>query len=372
MARLPTDVRLVTSDMPNAPTAANQDEVLNMLKVVLSEGFDEKTATSLVVSGNIATLTCAGHGRQRTEVIRISGCDDEALNGDHRVATVTDNSFTFELVGVGDGAKVGDIKFRVAPIGWRVKFESTSPKGLMFESPNPKASLCQYVLEATSGDWFKGVICAGSTSFSQREEEVFLKQNGYLNVKNKPNRKWIVFGDDMFVYIFLSFDYHYPNDQYWCSLFFGDYISVQTNNRYIGCFSLPFYNTNYNNIINIGSSNNHYFEKLRAFNGLKGGVSINTNQTSSGFSSDYDFPNPIDFSLILQGNKPLKENNTFIGTMPGLFFCPQNISGYYSSKIQVYEGVKGAGPYDTLVRMPNTNTNNVFSSLFFSHIKWRE
>lgn len=94
-------------------------------KKILNTGYNEKTVTSVSVSGNHVTLTYGGsHGYVADRVLKIgSGALTSINGGEFVIDSVTANTVTLTV----DGAPLsiaGGFTTKVAPLGWDLVYES--------------------------------------------------------------------------------------------------------------------------------------------------------------------------------------------------------------------------------------------------------
>lgn len=136
-----TSVKFFHSGMANAPALNGvAGSLLSVLDACLVDGFDLKTATSLVVSGGVATLTFAGtHAAEKDAVILVSGSSIAALNGEQKVVSKSGTTITFATA-AADGAASGTITFKMAPAGWLKAFGGTNLAA--YKSADPTSTRC--------------------------------------------------------------------------------------------------------------------------------------------------------------------------------------------------------------------------------------
>lgn len=121
-------VKWFSSDFRGAPVINGQaGSLIGALEACLITGFGEITATSVTVSGGIATATHnSGDWFADHAVIAVSGATPAELNGESRVLSHTATTTTWATTAV-DGAATGVIKIRYAPVGgWEVAFSKTN------------------------------------------------------------------------------------------------------------------------------------------------------------------------------------------------------------------------------------------------------
>lgn len=122
-----TSVKFFHSLMTNAPAVSGTvGALVAMLDACLVDGFDLKTATSLVVSGGVATLTFSGtHSALVDTVVLVDGSSITALNGEQKVTAVGANTVSFATA-ASDGTATGTITFKMAPLGWTKAYTGTN------------------------------------------------------------------------------------------------------------------------------------------------------------------------------------------------------------------------------------------------------
>lgn len=122
-----TSVKHFSSDMAGAPILNGvAGSLISMLNACLITGFDTKAATSLVVSGGIATLSFTGaHSATVGTVVLVAGSSIAALNGEQKI-TVIESGFVRFATAAADGVASGTISFKMAPAGWLQPFVGTN------------------------------------------------------------------------------------------------------------------------------------------------------------------------------------------------------------------------------------------------------
>ncbi|MCA3226561.1 MAG: hypothetical protein ING52_13835 [Burkholderiales bacterium] len=115
-------------DMGGAPVARGvAGDAIALLDACLVNGFNLRTATSVVVSAEVATMTfSSAFGWLQHQVIEVAGATPAALNGEKRVSTVVGNSITFPAPGVANGTATGTITCRTPGLGWSKVFSSAN------------------------------------------------------------------------------------------------------------------------------------------------------------------------------------------------------------------------------------------------------
>lgn len=130
-------VKWLHSNMQGAPQITNANgDLTSMLDAVLANGFNLRAVASLTRAGATATVTiAAGHKYEAGQIVRVSGADQGAYNGDQRVLAVTSNTFTFEVAGTPATPATGaSIQVRSAPLGFDIAYSGTNKRA--YRSPN--------------------------------------------------------------------------------------------------------------------------------------------------------------------------------------------------------------------------------------------
>ncbi|MFT4243564.1 MAG: hypothetical protein QM569_14925 [Acidovorax sp.] len=122
-----TSVKYISSSMSGAPTLNGvAGSLIAVLDALLVTGWGLQTATSLVVSGGVATLTFGSAFPALVgSVILVAGAGVEALNGEQKVVAVSGNTVSFATQ-ADDGTATGTITARMAPAGWEKVFTGTN------------------------------------------------------------------------------------------------------------------------------------------------------------------------------------------------------------------------------------------------------
>lgn len=113
-----------------APTLNNvAGSMVSVLDACLVNGFNSKSVTSIVVSGNVATVTCTSHGFVAVpgKYVEIAGATPSGLNGIKLLTSVANaNTFTYAAPGISDQTATGTITAKRAAIGWGKAFSGTN------------------------------------------------------------------------------------------------------------------------------------------------------------------------------------------------------------------------------------------------------
>lgn len=143
-----TSVKHFTSAMLNAPVLNGvAGSLISLLDACLKDGFDLKTATSLVVADGVATLAYSGtHSATVDCVILVAGSSIADLNGEQRVTEVAAGVVKF-ATDAADGTATGTITFKIAPAGWTKPFSGTNLAA--YQSADPEGTGCYLRVDDT-------------------------------------------------------------------------------------------------------------------------------------------------------------------------------------------------------------------------------
>lgn len=393
-----TSVKFYSSTMPGAPAVNGvAGSVTDMLDAVLVNGFGSKTATSLVVSGGIATLTFSGgaSAAQPGSVILVAGATPSNLNGEQKVLTISSTTVTFATAEANTTA-TGTITFKIAPLGYTIEFTGTNVRA--YKPIDVASSGC--VLRAVDTDavnvrvtGFRSMsdIDTGVGQFpngSQMAGGLYWRKSVYADTVAVP---WVLIGDSRGFYIAMS---PYQHVSYNAAVrdhvvyFFGDIEPARSGDPYaclltgsnevtptqFGNFAWPY----------LGNDIGAYL--ARSVTGLGSGVIVeripyaisNSVEVSGRASTGYGpFPSIADYGLRL-AEMLICENPRSVlgprGTMPGYLYWPQLAP---PGTLMTGDIVEGTGSYSgrklvaVAVGAVGSTAANTGAILFNSTGPWR-
>ena len=126
-----TSVKFMTESMPGAPVLnGTAGALISVLDALLITGFGLRTATSVTVTGGVATVTLSSDAKNPNllhSVILVDGVAAPMadLNGEQRVTAVSSTTLQFATA-VADGTATGTITIKSAPVGWEKKYSGTN------------------------------------------------------------------------------------------------------------------------------------------------------------------------------------------------------------------------------------------------------
>lgn len=339
-----TDVKHFHSGMSGAPVLNGvAGSALDVIAACIETGFDVKAATSLSVSGGIATLSFAGsHSAAVETVILVTGVSGAlaALNGEQRITALGVGQVKFATA-AADGTAAGSITFKMAPAGWLKAFSGPNISG--YQSA-----------DVQSTKMFVRIDDTGTTSFRLRGYESMSDVNtgagmfpldsqisggGWCNKSANENTnpvKWKMVADSrgMFINI-VGYSGSNPNCESGRTIYIGDFTSSRPGGDpyafLLGCGT----GYNYNGITGTCDQDSQpYHFAPRAYHGLGSSVGHSSiPETGANYTSGMDsffgpFPSKIDGSLRLS-RRFITEGNSSEprGILPGLYTIPQSNVG---------------------------------------------
>ena len=347
-----TSVKFYREDFPGAPTLNGvAGALIGLLEACLCTGFGLRSATSLVVSGGVATLTMASdakNGNLLHSVILVEGVTGAltALNGEQRVTAASSTTLSFATA-APDGTAAGSITVKSAPAGWEKKFSGTNKA--VFKSLSPEAN--------TSYLW---VNDTGTTNANVRAYEAMTDVDtgtgaaptvldsatgGFWMKSSAANAtavRWDLFADARaFYYCPVPSSGAAPSNIGQCSHFFGDEVAYKSGDAFatavFSSTSAPGGNVGLGAVFcNNQAPANSTNRFLRSYSGLGGAVSLfsaplsGSPQSVSGADVAFGvFPTPTDGGLRLSRIQVIEAalsgaSAVLRGSKPGAYHTPQS------------------------------------------------
>lgn len=124
-----TSVKFIRSTMPGAPSLTRAaGSMIALLDAFLVNGWGSQTASSVVVSGGVATATFpADHAAAKHSVVLVAGVTGAMtdLNGEQKVTAVAPNVVQWATA-LANGTATGTITVKMAGAGWNKPFSGTN------------------------------------------------------------------------------------------------------------------------------------------------------------------------------------------------------------------------------------------------------
>jgi hypothetical protein len=242
-------VKYYSSFETGAPVLNNvAGAAVNVFDAVLVNGFNARSVSALIVSGNVATATIATHGYNTYSStmdmdITIEGATPAGLNGSKMVTIIDANTVTFAAPGIPDGAASGTITSKRSSLGWTKPFSGTS-KG-MYRPTDVAASGMILRVDDTGGSIrdfrVMGVESAtGIDTYTNQFPTNTQIPGGLYWTKGELTsraKNWMIIGDSRLFYMLVeSTGYATAAIQQnrFCLYAFGDFNSIRPADPY-GC-----------------------------------------------------------------------------------------------------------------------------------------
>ena len=382
-----TSVKFFHSDMAGAPSlTGTAGAFIAMLDACLKDGFGSQTATSLTVSGGVATLNVPStHPFDVHAVVQVAGATPSGLNGEKRVLSNASNSITFDATGIADGTATGTITVKLAPAGWSKAFSGTN---LAAYQSNNVASTKAYLRVNDTATQNATVRAYESMSdintgtgecptASQAVAVYWCKANASAGAP----RPWIVIADDKTMWIKVC---TVPNGSQNCGIIYGagDFKSRKGGDAY--SFALFGSTADNSTVSSIGASNQYYglahidyldqssFWVLRSHTGVGAATrgfkqneaycvpssgGLGAGAFESGVAALVTYPNPGDNALLLT-RYLCNERGVIRGVLRGPLYCPQTLPSGFSALtlIDGQDALAGRKLAPVNGNTPNTST----------------
>ena len=196
-----TSVKHFHSGMLGAPVlSGTAGSLLNVLDACLRDGFGLITATSLVVTAGVATLSFTGsHAATVDSVVLVAGSDIAALNGEQKVTAVGPGFVKFST-SVLPATASGTITCKMAAAGWLSPFTDTNIR--TYKSADPASTGMILRVDDTGTNWARVVgyeqmtdISTGTGAFPTNAQ---IAGGGYWSksyVANTAAAPWVLVAD---------------------------------------------------------------------------------------------------------------------------------------------------------------------------------
>ena len=133
-----TSVKFFRSTMPGAPALRGQvGSLIALLDACLVNGWGSQTASSVIISGGVATATFpSDHAAAVESVVLVAGATPAGLNGEQKVTAVAPNVIRWATA-EADGTATGTITVKMAAAGWTKVYTGTNLA--VYKSASPQA-----------------------------------------------------------------------------------------------------------------------------------------------------------------------------------------------------------------------------------------
>lgn len=351
-----TSAKFYRDDFPGAPSLNGvAGALIGLLEACLCTGFGLRTATTLVVSGGVATVTLSSDAKNPNllnSVITVAGVTGSltALNGEQRVNFANTTELKFATA-AADGTAAGTITVKTSPAGWEKKYPGTNTAG--FKSLDP-ASFGAHLWVNDAGTINASVrayenMTAVDTGTGPAPTVADSATGGYWmksSAANATASRWDLFADSRaFYYCPVPNSGANPASIGQCGYFFGDEIPFKSGDVFAASISsaanAPTTSVGLGSVFygGQGGATNAVCRYLRSYTGLGSAVAA-FSVPYSGALISYSgadgqqgvFPAPTDGGLRvakLLTTEGVASGSAAIlrGERPGVFYSPQ--SGLY-------------------------------------------
>ncbi|MFJ1255968.1 hypothetical protein [Cupriavidus sp. CuC1] len=319
--------------------------LIGVLDGCLLNGWGLKSVDSLVVAGNVATVTInAGHSFELGSTALIAGATPSGLNGDKKVLSVTTTQITFDATGVSNQTATGSITAKVSPLGWAKPFSGTNLAAYASNDPGSYGMFLRVDDTGTTDGRVVGYesmtdINTGSGAFPTAAQLSGGMYAGKSYQANSTARNWILVGDERFFYLWVETDITFAGlmwafgdlpsfsaSDVWCSTLSAQNVSqvAYAGQSTVECVSYS------NTVAQSYMPRTSYGQPGAVKTQRLGGMCWTTaaaSGTSAYSSSVLKFPNNADNTLLLSpvymvtgGQQGLR------GRYPGYYHCPQDLT----------------------------------------------
>lgn len=221
-----------------APTLNNAaGALLSVLQAVLVDGFNIKSVTSIVVAGNVATVTCTGHNFQGGpgKPVLIAGASPSGLNGNKLITVVNANTFTFPTTGISDQSATGTITAKRPGMGWTRQYTGTNKAVYKSSDPSSTGRLLR-IDDTAAGTDARARMYESMTDVDTGTgpAPTDTQQNGGTYWSKGPNdataKTWAIVGDEKFFYLLTQIGFGGSTLKYVQG--FGDIITYRASDAF--------------------------------------------------------------------------------------------------------------------------------------------
>lgn len=338
-----TSVKHFRGDMSGAPgLSGTVGALIALLDACLVSGFDVKTASSLVVSGGVATLAfTGGHSATVDSVILVSGSSIAALNGEQKVIATPGGQIKF-ATSAPDGAASGTITFKMAPAGWEKVYSKTNVAA--YRSLDPASSKMLLRVDDTNAQFARVVgyesMSDVDTGAGPFPTAVQISGGGYWAKSNAAStalNTWALFADSRFFLFNAAISsYAVAGSVHGATRGFGDLLPKRPSGdpyacvlNYSGTSSVP---SMYDSQFEHGADQRHAMP--RGYSGL-GSAVLHYCMPYTGSTAGYSGSDPFLGSFPCPVSGELKFTRRYFNTvqsgstgavraeLPGLYAVPQ-------------------------------------------------
>lgn len=352
-----TSVKHFHFEMAGSPVLNGQaGSALGVLNACLITGFGLQSATSLAVSGGVATLTFAAtHAATAESVVLVAGATGAwtDLNGEQKVTALGPNQVKFATA-LPDGTATGTVTAKMAPAGWLSPFTDTNIA--VYQSAAAESTKMYMRIDDTGTTAFRlrgyEAMTGASTGSGLFPVDAQISGGGWCNKSSAANAtpvKWMLVADAKGGYLsVVGYAATGASADAGRTIFFGDFRPFRTGGDpyafSLGCGTSGAY-ADSSGTCDTDASVAQF--SPRAYHGLgtsfaHASVPESGNSAISGRDATFGkFPSEVDGGLMLSRRFVGATNGAPRGVFPGLYTVPQGDVGvaYAPRSLQ-----SGAGP----------------------------
>lgn len=208
-----TSVKFARSDMLGAPVLKPAaGSIISLLDAFLLNGWGLQMATSVVVSGGVATATFpTDHAAVVDSVVLVAGATPAGLNGEQKVTAIALNKVSW-ATGAPDGTATGSITVKMAAAGWAKPFTGTNLA--VYRSAHPQSNGHYLRVNDANALYARGLayetMSAVSTGTNPFPTNTQVSGGGYwgksANTAHGRDIPWLAFSDGRILYLCILAD----------------------------------------------------------------------------------------------------------------------------------------------------------------------
>lgn len=377
-------IKFIASTMRGAPVLSGTAGALIGVLDACKDGFGQVTATSVTVSGGIATANLpAASSFDPYTIVLVAGATPGALNGEQRVLLGATSSSISWATAAPDGVATGTITIKVAPIGLTKLFSGTNLAAYKFTDITATGCVLRVDDTGTTAARVRGYesmtdISTGSGLFPT---DIQQSGGGYWpksSVASATAIPWAIIASPTGL--------HYINAFY----FGGGASSLGQSGWWFGDIKSRKAGDGYNCALIASTSANDTFGTVSCRSAANGGswlarsysqiggsanfgkmspvlsTSISLDNTFSGFDALCGvYPNGPDGALVLSPVQILEgatiASQVWRGTLPGVYHSPQQILAQAFSQGQIVEGTVDLAGHMLYAAMGRASTSPLSS-----------
>lgn len=346
-----TKTKFFTSELVGAPVlSGTAGALISILDAVLVTGFGLQTASSVTITGGVATVNVpTAPSATVGTVILVAGATPAGLNGEQRVTATTANSVSFATAITG--VVTGTVTIKVAPAGWSKLYAGTNLAAYKITAAEGTGCILRVDDTGATTAQVRGYeamtdVATGTGPFPTVAQlagaGAFWSKS---NTASAAARAWRIFADDRGFYFHpqpvLTNEYQ--------GNYFGDIVSLKSSDPYAcvlraNSASRIAFSSMIDDLMtastDLSTISDTCLYVARAANGLGGSILNYQSGVLTGMSvaaSTYvagaagrPYPSPVDNSLLLTP-VIVYDSNGFRGYFPGLSYSPQFVSGAFGT-----------------------------------------